>query len=134
MIGDRQKTYAIYTYFCPSGLSPYHPDFIPHPISGTVGVSIEDLFDREFRYSNTDYAVEMRCINRIVDSTFDYNWYNLYYDLTNVRTRSETDRDIPGDQEIPDTTGEFLLNWSADKIVKIHFGTDSSLFLSVGKL
>ena len=82
LIGDWTKTYVIYTYFCPSDHSPYHTDFIPHPISATIGVSIEDLFDREFRYSDTDYTVELRCINQITDSKFDYNWYNLYYDLT----------------------------------------------------
>ena len=82
LIGNRQTTYVIYTYFCPSGPSPYDAGFVPHPISATVGVSIEDLFDREFRYSNTDYTVEMRCINRIAESNIDYNWYNLYYNLT----------------------------------------------------
>ena len=101
------QTYAIYTYFCPSGLSPYDPDFIPHPISATVGVSIKDLFDREFRYSNTDYAVEMRCINWIVDSNFDYNWYNLYYDLTGVSTKSEMDNGFLEDQGMPDISREF---------------------------
>ena len=105
LIGNREKTYVIYTYFCPSGLSSSHPDFIPHPISGTVGVSIKDLFDREFRYSNTNYAVEMRCINQMIDSDYDYSWYNLYYDLVN----SGMEFSELNNSEIPSIISEFLI-------------------------
>ena len=70
-------------------------------------MSIEDLFDREFRYSNTDYAVEMRCINRIVDSNFDYDWYNLYYDLTDSSIKSEMDLSDQNNSEILDLSSEF---------------------------
>ena len=59
-------------------------------------MSIEDLIP-EFRYSNTPYTVEMRCINRIAANRVDYNWYNLYYDLTDTSITLEMDLEMEFD-------------------------------------
>ena len=52
----------------------------------------------------------MRCINQDVNIEFDYNWYNLYYDLTDISTRSVMDPMFC----------EFLLNYSVDEVIEAH--------------
>lgn len=86
ILADAVNSYVIYMYQCPTQLSPYDTDsgFVPDPISATIGVSVAGMDPQIFRYSDTDYAVELRCINRIEDSTIAYNWYNLLYKLTDA--------------------------------------------------
>ena len=59
----------------------------PDEISGTIGVNIPGIsLLQRFRYSNTPYAVEVRCLNIGANETF----VNLVYDL-NPQPQGETE-------------------------------------------
>ena len=49
----------------------------PDPISATIGMNIPGVSLETFRYSDTPYAVEVRCLNVGANETF----VNLVYDL-----------------------------------------------------
>ena len=70
------RTYAIFTYNCPS-LDKERYRNSPDELSATIGVNIPGILLETFRYSDTPYAVELRCLNILEDETF----VNLVYDL-----------------------------------------------------
>ena len=70
------KTYAIFTYNCTSFDEERYRNF-PDELSATIGVKIPGIPPETFRYSDTPYAVELRCVNIPEDETF----VNLVYDL-----------------------------------------------------
>ena len=70
------RTYAIFTYNCPSPDVERYKNS-PDEISATIGISIPGFVLEIFRYSNTPYAVELRCLNIAANETF----VNLVYDI-----------------------------------------------------
>ena len=71
------KTYAIFTYNCTSSPDKERYRNSPDGISATIGIGIPNFIVETFRYSNTPYAVELRCLNILANETL----VNLVYDL-----------------------------------------------------
>ena len=80
------RTFAIFTYNCDSPNVETYMNF-PDEISGTIGIHIPGInLLQRFRYSDTPYAVEVRCLNIGANDTF----VNLVYDL-NPQPKGETE-------------------------------------------
>ena len=85
------KTYAIFTYNCTSPDVETYMNF-PDELSGTIGINIPNVSLEIFRYSDTPFAVELRCLNIREGETF----VNLVYDLTPASSTSGSSSIAPG--------------------------------------